>query len=108
MTNVAEQGSGNKGAYRVACDVGGTFTDLCFLEEQTGTLHVSKTPTTSNPIDGVIKGIELGGDQTQGYDAFRARYDVGDQRAYHPAFSACHNGHHEGLQGRNRNPTRNA
>jgi N-methylhydantoinase A len=51
----------DKGAFRVACDVGGTFTDLCFLEEQTGKLHVSKTPTTTNPIDGVMKGIELGG-----------------------------------------------
>ena len=51
----------NSGAYRVACDVGGTFTDLCFLDEETGKLHVSKTPTTSNPIDGVVKGIELGG-----------------------------------------------
>jgi N-methylhydantoinase A len=49
------------GAYRVACDVGGTFTDLCFLNEQSGKLHVSKTPTTANPIDGVVKGIELGG-----------------------------------------------
>ena len=70
MTNVVEQGSGNKGAYKVACDVGGTFTDLCFLEEQTGTLHVSKTPTTSNPIDGVIKGIELGGIQLRDMTLF--------------------------------------
>ena len=49
------------GTYRVGCDVGGTFTDLCFLDEQSGKLHVSKTPTTANPIDGVVKGIELGG-----------------------------------------------
>ncbi len=50
-----------QGPFRVACDVGGTFTDLCFLDENSGTLHVSKTPTTANPIDGVVKGIELGG-----------------------------------------------
>ncbi|MGE3874605.1 MAG: hydantoinase/oxoprolinase family protein [Parvibaculaceae bacterium] len=47
--------------YRVACDVGGTFTDLCILDEKTGKMHVAKTPTTANPIDGVLKGIELGG-----------------------------------------------
>jgi N-methylhydantoinase A/oxoprolinase/acetone carboxylase beta subunit len=61
MDQIVRGGGQNKGAFRVACDVGGTFTDLCFLEEQSGKLHVSKTPTTANPIDGVVKGIELGG-----------------------------------------------
>ena len=51
----------SRGAYRVACDVGGTFTDLCILDENTGKMHVAKTPTTADPIDGVVKGIELGG-----------------------------------------------
>jgi N-methylhydantoinase A len=41
--------------------VGGTFTDLCILDENTGKMHVAKTPTTADPIDGVVKGIELGG-----------------------------------------------
>ncbi len=58
--------SGSAGAtrgpsYRVACDVGGTFTDVCFLNEATGAMHVAKTPTTPNPIDGVISGINTGG-----------------------------------------------
>jgi N-methylhydantoinase A len=61
MAKAVEQGSSAKGGYRVACDVGGTFTDLCFLDEKSGKLHISKTPTTGNPIDGVVKGIELGG-----------------------------------------------
>jgi N-methylhydantoinase A len=61
MDKIVEREGQSKGAYRVACDVGGTFTDLCFLEESSGTLHVSKTPTTANPIDGVVKGIGLGG-----------------------------------------------
>lgn len=56
-TRTKESGIG----YRVACDVGGTFTDLCILDEKTGKMHVAKTPTTANPIDGVVKGIELGG-----------------------------------------------
>ena len=47
--------------FRVACDVGGTFTDVCFLDEDSGKMHVSKTPTTPDPIDGVLKGIEEGG-----------------------------------------------
>ena len=59
MDTIVEREGGQ--SYRVACDVGGTFTDLCFLDEKTGTLHVSKTPTTGNPIDGVVKGIGLGG-----------------------------------------------
>ncbi len=61
MDEIVQREGQGKGAFRVACDVGGTFTDLCFLEEQSGKLHVSKTPTTANPIDGVVKGIELGG-----------------------------------------------
>lgn len=46
---------------RVACDVGGTFTDVCFLDDNTGRIHVAKTPTTRNPIDGVLSGIDAGG-----------------------------------------------
>ncbi len=70
MNQIVQREGRNEGTYRVACDVGGTFTDLCFLEEQTGKLHVSKTPTTANPIDGVIKGIELGGIELKDMDLF--------------------------------------
>lgn len=48
-------------AVRVACDVGGTFTDVCILDEETGKMHVAKTPTTVDPIDGVLEGIKSGG-----------------------------------------------
>lgn len=48
-------------AVRVACDVGGTFTDVCILNEATGRMHVAKTPTTPDPIDGVLAGIAAGG-----------------------------------------------
>ena len=48
-------------AVRVACDVGGTFTDVCVLNEKSGRIHVAKTPTTPNPIDGVLKGIAAAG-----------------------------------------------
>lgn len=43
---------------RVACDVGGTFTDVCVLNEDSGEIHVAKTPTTVDPIDGVLNGID--------------------------------------------------
>ncbi len=48
-------------AVRVACDVGGTFTDVCILEEASGRMRVAKTPTTPDPIDGVLAGIAAGG-----------------------------------------------
>lgn len=48
-------------AVRVACDVGGTFTDICVLNEKSGRMHVAKVPTTPDPIDGVLAGIEAGG-----------------------------------------------
>ncbi len=48
-------------AVRVACDVGGTFTDVCVLHEATGNIHVAKSPTTPDPIDGVLAGISAAG-----------------------------------------------
>ena len=40
--------------YRVGVDVGGTFTDLVALNEETGEFYVAKCPTTKNPIHGVM------------------------------------------------------
>jgi N-methylhydantoinase A len=51
----------NDKAVRVACDVGGTFTDICILNEASGRMHVAKVPTTPDPIEGVLAGIEAGG-----------------------------------------------
>ena len=48
-------------AVRVACDVGGTFTDVVILNENSGSIRVAKTPTTPDPIDGVLEGIRAGG-----------------------------------------------
>ncbi len=47
--------------YRLGIDIGGTFTDLVLLEEETGTLFFGKTLTTyDNPANGIIKGtVEL-------------------------------------------------
>jgi N-methylhydantoinase A len=42
---------------RVAIDIGGTFTDVCVLDETTGILRVAKTPSTPDPIDGFMNGL---------------------------------------------------
>ncbi len=45
----------------VAVDVGGTFTDVCVLDPGSGTLEVAKVPSTADPIDGVMAGVEQAG-----------------------------------------------
>jgi len=45
--------------YRLGVDTGGTFTDLCALDESSGNLVVTKVPSTpSNPALAVIAGID--------------------------------------------------
>ena len=46
---------------RVAVDVGGTFTDICVLDEASGTVRVAKVASTADPIDGVLSGVERAG-----------------------------------------------
>jgi N-methylhydantoinase A len=44
--------------YRLALDTGGTFTDVVALDERTGEVHTTKTPTTpSDPSAGFMVGI---------------------------------------------------
>jgi len=45
---------------RVAVDIGGTFTDVCILDEDTGLIRVTKTATTPDPIDGFLAGLQQG------------------------------------------------
>ncbi|MFT5414541.1 MAG: N-methylhydantoinase A, partial [Gammaproteobacteria bacterium] len=46
---------------RVAVDIGGTFTDICILDEADSTLRVQKVPSTRDPIDAVLEGIAKAG-----------------------------------------------
>ncbi|MCW5624755.1 MAG: hydantoinase/oxoprolinase family protein [Burkholderiales bacterium] len=57
----AQADAAHSRAVRVACDVGGTFTDICILNEATGRMHVAKVATTVDPIEGVLEGIAAGG-----------------------------------------------
>src|SRR5919197_5816030 len=42
---------------RVAVDVGGTFTDICILDEDGGEVQVGKVPSTEDPIEAVVSGV---------------------------------------------------
>ena len=45
-------------AYRLGVDVGGTFTDLLLVSDETGELHRVKTPSTpADPSEGVLTGV---------------------------------------------------
>ncbi len=46
-------------ATRVGVDVGGTFTDLIFYDDESGEIRVAKEPTTpAAPEEGVVKAVE--------------------------------------------------
>ncbi|GGE07471.1 hydantoinase [Aureimonas endophytica] len=46
---------------RVAVDVGGTFTDICIMNEETGRIRIEKTSSTPDPIDGIMGGVGKAG-----------------------------------------------
>ncbi len=43
---------------RIGIDTGGTFTDVVALDESNGRLVTTKTPSTANPADGFMNGID--------------------------------------------------
>ena len=44
---------------RVGVDVGGTFTDLIYVDDEASVIRVHKLPTTpGDPSQGTIQGIE--------------------------------------------------
>jgi N-methylhydantoinase A len=42
---------------RIAVDVGGTFTDICIMDESTGLIRIEKTASTPDPIEGIMAGM---------------------------------------------------
>lgn len=49
------------GSIRVAVDVGGTFTDICIMDETSGRIRIEKTASTADPIDAIMEGIGRAG-----------------------------------------------
>jgi N-methylhydantoinase A len=46
--------------FRIGVDVGGTFTDVCLVEEQTGKVMVAKVPSTpQDSSTGILNGVSL-------------------------------------------------
>lgn len=46
-------------SYRLGFDIGGTFTDLILIDEETGTIHQEKVSTTPPRFsDGALEGVE--------------------------------------------------
>ncbi len=59
------QRDNNMPKLRVAVDIGGTFTDICVLDETSGALDIAKVPSTEDPIDAALSGVaKLGIDLT--------------------------------------------
>jgi len=47
---------------RVAVDIGGTFTDLCILDERSGEIRIGKVPSTpEDPIEGALEALTKAG-----------------------------------------------
>ena len=48
-------------AWRVGVDFGGTFTDVCLFDEDTGRVEVWKVPSTpGDPSHGIAEGVAEG------------------------------------------------
>lgn len=44
---------------RIAVDVGGTFTDICIMDEENGEIRIQKTASTpDDPMKAIVNGIE--------------------------------------------------
>lgn len=43
---------------RVAVDIGGTFTDICILDETSNQISIAKVPSSKDPIDAALEGIK--------------------------------------------------
>lgn len=62
MSAQGSEMSGSNTQHRIAIDVGGTFTDVVSLNNNTGKLKFDKVPTTpSDPQQGVLAGMDAAG-----------------------------------------------
>ncbi len=61
--------------WRVGVDSGGTFTDICLVDESTGDVRVWKVPSTPDDpsraiVQSVVEGLRAAGDSTSGVSYF--------------------------------------
>ena len=63
------------GELALAVDIGGTFTDLVLMDRSTGSTWLHKTPTTPDPLDGLLVGMA-----SVIADAGRAREEIASLR----------------------------
>jgi N-methylhydantoinase A len=42
-------------------DVGGTFTDICIFDDRSGEMRVEKVPSSDDPIEAVLEGVDKAG-----------------------------------------------
>ena len=77
----------------VAVDVGGTFTDVCVLDDDSGEIRVAKVPSTSDPLEGVLARRRGGRHRPLRRAAVLARHDGRHQRADHSPLPARRDGH---------------
>ena len=92
-------------AYRLGCDIGGTFTDFVLLNDQTGEIKTDKCLTTpKDPSDAVEQGIREMEKTTPGFveklDEVDSRNNPGHQFDYREKGGQNRSDHHEGFQGR--------
>ena len=64
----------------IGVDVGGTFTDVFFLDEASGEARVAKVPTTRpDQSGGFLAGIRAHGEGLEGVASVVHRYHGGDE-----------------------------
>jgi N-methylhydantoinase A len=59
MTRMADPSEAPRRRIRIGIDTGGTFTDVVALDEESGDIVTTKTPSTpANPADGFMAGVD--------------------------------------------------
>ena len=94
------------GKVRVAVDVGGTFTDICILDEDGGTIEVGKVPSTTDPIDAVVTGVVDAGVDLRDVVVFSHGTTVATNALITRNLPAGGDGDHAELPRRDRDPAR--
>ena len=91
---------------RVAADVGGTFTDVCVLDESSGDHPGREGASTPDPIEGVLAGVEEAGIDLSEVVCSRTATTVATNALITRRFPPAAHGHDAGFPRRHRDPPR--